>query len=244
MSTIASLPTAPLPTSARAPLALGASTRPQTIAELVQQLGDIPLDRIRTQPPPGTATLADVIECEGKQGCLCELVDGVLVEKAMGYREGLIEMILGAALVNYNRVKRLGVITSASSMHQLQPNLVRLPDIGYAFWSRFPQGRVTDDPVPRLAPDVAVEVLSPSNTRGEMERKRAEYFAAGTQLVWMVDLDERTITVYTAPDRFALLRETDTLDGGQVLPGFSLPLNELFAELDQAGPQAASKSST
>jgi len=239
MSTIASLPTA-----STAPLALGASTHPQTVVELVHQLGDIPLDRIRIRPPPGSATLADVVECEAQQGCLCELVDGVLVEKARGYREGLIEMILGAALVNYNRVKRLGVITSASSMHQLRPNLVRLPDIGYAFWSRFPQGRVTDDPVPRLAPDVAVEVLSPSNTRREMERKRAEYFAAGTQLVWMVDLDERTLTVYTAPDRYTVLREMDTLDGGQVLPGFSLPLKELFAELDQAGPPSASEPST
>jgi Uma2 family endonuclease len=217
-------------------IAVGGSTGPETLAEMVHQLGDIPLERIRTQPPPGTATLADVVACKAKQNCLCELLDGVLVEKAMGYREGLIEMAIGEALRVYNRLNKLGVVTSGSSMHQLQPQLVRLPDVGFAFWARFPERRVTDDPAPRLAPDVAVEVLSPSNTRREMERKRAEYFAAGTQVVWMVDLDERTITVYTSPDQFTVLKSSDTLDGGKVLPGFALPLAPLFAELDAQGP--------
>jgi Uma2 family endonuclease len=222
-----------LPATGEAPLALSAGPSHQTLAHLVHQLGDIPLERIRTQPPPGAATLPDVVDCKAKQGCLCELIDGVLVEKAMGFREGVIEMGIGTALSQYNLSHRLGVITSASSMYQIQSNLVRLPDVGYAFWGRFPGGKVTDDPAPRIAPDVAVEVLSPSNTRREMDRKRAEYFAAGTQLVGMVDVAERTVTAYTAPDRFTVFQATDTLRAENVLPDFALPLGSLFAQLDE-----------
>jgi Uma2 family endonuclease len=227
-----------LPTTSHPPLTLGADTGPETLADLVHRLGDIPLERIRMQPPPGTAGLADVIDCEAKQGCLCELVDGVLVEKALGYREGIIEGAILEALRLYNRAKKLGVVTSASSMHQLQPNLVRLPDVGYAFWHRFPEGRVTDDPTPLIAPDLAVEVLSPRNTRREMERKRGEYFTSGTQQVWMVDLNDRTVTVYTSPEQFTVLHESDTLDGGALLPGFSLSLSGVFSELDLQAPAA------
>ena len=211
-------------------------TTPGNFAELVHRLGDIPLERIRRQPPPGTATLKDVIECESKQNCLCELVDGVLVEKAMGYGEGTIEGALCEALRAYNRMHKLGKVTSATSMHQIVPDLVRLPDVALAFWRRYPGGRVPTSPVPFVVPDLAVEVLSPSNTRREMERKRSEYFAAGTQLVWMVDIQQRTVAVYTTPEKFVVLSESDTLDGGNILPGFTLSLKELFAELDEEAP--------
>jgi Uma2 family endonuclease len=213
-------------------------TPPGNLAELIHQLGDIPLHRIRSLPPPGTATPADAAESKAKQGCLCELVDGVLVEKAMGYREGIIEAIIIAALQAYNHTRRLGKVTSPSSMFRMQKKVVRLPDVAFTFWHRFPKGKVTREQTPELVPDLAVEVLSPSNTRGEMERKRAEYFAAGTRLVWMVDLDQRTVTVYTAADTCTVLQQTDTLDGGDLLPGFTLSLSELFAELDEEAPQA------
>jgi Uma2 family endonuclease len=78
-------------------------------------------------------------------------------------------------------------------------------------------------------------VLSESNTEAEMTRKRQEYFSAGVRLVWMVDPDARTVTVYTAPDQSIVLGEADTLTGDPVLPGFTLPLRDLFAELDRQG---------
>ena len=87
-------------------------------------------------------------------------------------------------------------------------------------------------PILDLAPDLAVEVLSKSNSRGEMQRKLRDYFAAGTKLVWYVDPKKRTVRVYTDPDNAATLTEDRTLDGGDVLPGFTLRLRELFAELD------------
>jgi Uma2 family endonuclease len=80
-----------------------------------------------------------------------------------------------------------------------------------------------------VVPDLAVEVLSPSNTKREMEQKRREYFLGGCRLVWEIDPVKRTARVYTAPDESKLVREKGTLDGGDVLPGFRLPLARLFA---------------
>ena len=68
-----------------------------------------------------------------------------------------------------------------------------------------------------------------------MARKRQEYFAAGVQLVWLVDPEARTVEVFTAPEQSAVLHAEQTLEGGAVLPGFALPLQELFAELDRLG---------
>ena len=83
-----------------------------------------------------------------------------------------------------------------------------------------------------------MEILSRTNTSGEMKRKRREYFSAGTLLIWQVDLATRTVEVYASadsPDEFCLLREFDVLDGGTVLPGLTVSLRNLFAELDRHG---------
>ena len=89
-----------------------------------------------------------------------------------------------------------------------------------------------EEPVPLLVPDLAVEVLSRSNTPKEMNLKRQQYFAAGVVLVWCVDIEARTVAVYSSSDDPKMLPEQEILDGGSVLPGFSLPLVALFAELD------------
>jgi Uma2 family endonuclease len=80
-----------------------------------------------------------------------------------------------------------------------------------------------------------VEVLGAGNTPGEMARKRQEYFAAGVRLVWLVDPETRTVEMYTDPDQSTVRHEADMLEGGAVLPGFALPLRELFAEFDRQG---------
>jgi Uma2 family endonuclease len=79
-----------------------------------------------------------------------------------------------------------------------------------------------------VVPDLVVEVLSKGNTKGEMSRKLEEYFGAGVRLAWVVDPRKRTVRVHTTATRSRLLREPDELDGGEVLPGFRLPLTELF----------------
>ena len=207
----------------------------ETLADLLAQLGDIAPERVRLRPPPGTATEKDVLEVHSRAGRLCELVDGVLVEKAMGFRESFLAIALSAILWGFVKPRRLGVVTGEAGMMRLASGLVRIPDVAFVSWERFPDRRLPTEPIPDLAPDLAVEVLSPSNTPGEMARKRQEYFAAGVRLVWLVDAATRTVEVYTAPEASTHLREQDTLDGGVVLPGFTLPLQELFAELDRQG---------
>lgn len=205
----------------------------ETLADLVDRLGGIPLERIRYQPLPGTATVEDVIRIEARENRLCELVDGVLVEKAMGFRESLLAVAISRYLHEFVTARNLGLVAGSDGMMQLFEGLVRIPDVSFVAWANVPGGKVPDQPIPLLAPDLAVEVLSRSHTPGEMKLKRQEYFAAGTRLVWIVNLEDRLVSVYTAPEQWRELGEDDVLDGGQVLPGFSLPLRDLFAELQR-----------
>ena len=91
------------------------------------------------------------------------------------------------------------------------------------------------NPIPQIGgwcPDLCVEVVSPGNTAAEMQLKRQEYFASGCQLAWEIDPRTRTAVAYTsAADAGTVVQ---TLDGGTVLPGFTLPLATLFAEFDAA----------
>jgi Uma2 family endonuclease len=153
----------------------------------------------------------------------------------MGYNESVLAVAIAAVLRAFVIPRNLGVVSGESGMMRLFAGLVRIPDVAYASWDRLPGRRMPSEPVPALAPDLAVEVLSESNTPREMERKRGEYFRAGVSVVWIVDPDARTVAVYTAVDRSDVLSEADVLGGGSVLPGFAVPLRELFAELDRAG---------
>jgi Uma2 family endonuclease len=119
-------------------------------------------------------------------------------------------------------------------MLRLGAGLVRGPDVAFIRWSKM-SGSVPRQPIPDLAPCLAVEVISASNTGPEMERKRREYFTASTELVWMVDPVRREVRVHTAPETFTTLREGDTLDGGTLLPGLSIPVSAIF---DGLAPEA------
>jgi Uma2 family endonuclease len=201
-----------------------------TLADLLERFGPIPAARIRYDPPPGTATEDDVIALEARENRLFELVDGVLVEKAMGFYESFLAMRLAQFLSVFVERYTLGIVAGADGMLRLAPGLVRIPDISFVSWARLPQRRVPRQPIPDLVPDLAVEVLSDSNTPREMAQKLREYFAAGVRLVWYVDPVLQEIHVYTAPDQHEILTTDHTLHGGEVLSGFTLPVRQLFAE--------------
>ena len=202
----------------------------KTLQEVLDSLGNVPLVRIIADPPPGTATERDVAEIEAHDHRLCELVDGTLVEKAVGLRESMIAAILIEFLGPYIRSKNLGILTGADGAMRLFPGMVRNPDVAFVSWARMPGGRVPTEPIPYLVPDLAVEVLSEGNTPAEMDRKRHDYFAAGVRLAWFVEPRDRTIAVYSSPTQFRVLTEFDTLDGADVLPGLFIPVRELFKE--------------
>jgi Uma2 family endonuclease len=207
----------------------------ETVADLCKQLGDIPLERIRLKPPPGTATEEDVITSKTRFNRLCELVDGVLVEKPVGYYEARLAAVLIYFLEQFLNKHDLGIVLPGDGMVRVRPRRVRLPDVSFFSWDHFPDRILPPGAILGLSPDLAVEVLSPSNTRAEMLLKRREYFAGGTRLVWEVDPEERTVHVYSTPRRSTLLRDGDTLDGGDVLPGFTLSIRRLFARAGRRG---------
>jgi Uma2 family endonuclease len=208
-----------------------------TLADWLLRLGDIPPHRIRMKPLPGQATEKDLLRIQAREDRICELVDGVLVEKPLGF----LAARLAAILLNYLEVfctqHDLGVILTPDAFIRLGRKLVRAPDVAFYSWRHFPNKKMPTTPIPTLVPELAVEVLSDSNTVQEMRRKRREYFAAGVQVVWLIDPDTRTAQVFTAPDRGIILDESQSLDGGSVLPGFTLALKDLFASLPEREEQ-------
>jgi Uma2 family endonuclease len=214
-----------------------APARANNLGELLEQLGDISPRRVLLRPPPGTATEKDLRKLLDHSDKLYELVDGVLVEKVMGYGESC----LGADLIRLLGVfldqHDLGDLAGADASMRLMPRLVRLPDVSFVRWEKLPGRKRPTQPIPDLVPDLAIEVLSEGNTRGEMSRR--EYFVSGVELVWLVDPAKRIVTVYTSPDEGTVFTESDTLDGGKVLPGLSLPVKRIFERVPV--PEAASK---
>jgi Uma2 family endonuclease len=204
----------------------------ENVAELIDRLG-VPPERVMTAPVPLRAgTEADVLEVHRRSGRLFELVEGILVEKPPGLRESVLAGAIGSYLRDFAIPRDLGFVTAPDGAMRLFPGLVLIPDVSFVAWTTVPGRRVPTEPLPDLAPDLAVEVLSASNTEKEMARKRASYFNAGVRLVWIIDPETRTARVYSRPDQVVHLDASGALDGGDVLPGFVLPLADLFGELD------------
>ena len=147
----------------------------------------------------------------------------------MGWNESR----LGALLIYYFEIyletHDLGIVLGADGMMRLQIGQVRVPDVAFYSWDQFPDRLKPLEKILSAVPDLAVEVLSEGNTLKEMERKRREFFAGGTSLFWMVDPEKRTVEVFTAIDQSQVLEESQTLNGGTVLPGFTLSIADWFA---------------
>jgi len=209
----------------------------QSVADLLDRLGGIPASRVRLIPTPGTATEQDVIDVHDRTNRLCELVDGVLVEKVMGFDESVFSLLLAGALLDYLKRHDLGKLIGADGIMRLFPGLVRIPDVAFISWKRYPKKTRKHGEIPTVAPDLVVEVLSKGNTRREMARKLDEYFRAGVLLVWYVDPKRRTVRVFTDRDHSVVLGEDQHLDGGDVLPGFTLSIRDWFDEAERTAPR-------
>jgi Uma2 family endonuclease len=210
---------------------------PQTLAELWEQLGRVPLERIRIQPVPGLATTDDVLRlCQGDPKVLCELVDGVLVEKPMGHLESRLAAWLIVLLGRYLDENDVGVVSGADGPHRLKSGVVRLPDVAFTGYDRIPEGVRPDLPIPDWVPNLAVEIISPANTHAETRRKLQEYFEAGVETVWIVQPSTRSVIVFHALDQSTLISEHEHLDGGAVLPGFRLSVAEWFQRAMKISP--------
>lgn len=162
-----------------------------------------------------------------------ELWEGELrkVPGAGGEASGIAAWIV--VLVSlFVRPRRLGMVTGADGTYIVlnDPQTVLVPDAAFVRWERLP-GRVRPKRYIPVPPDLAVEVISPSDEPGEIAKKLDLYRRAGVPLVWWVDPDRRTVAVYRDGELAAELGEGDELDGADVLPGFRLPVTEIFADV-------------
>jgi Uma2 family endonuclease len=212
-----------------------------TVADLYRKFGPIPFERIRQDPPPGYGTVEDVDRLNNHEDRLYELVDGILVEKTMGFEESQIAGWILTLFNNFVRPLGLGVVAGEAGTIKLDIDLVRIPDVSYISWDRFPGGEIPEEDIPLVVPDLVVEVVSRSNTRKEMEDKLKEYFAKGVRLVWFVRPKMRVVDVFTSPDRFTRWTASMRLDGGDVLPGFSVQVGELFETPKRPGAHKGGK---
>jgi Uma2 family endonuclease len=202
-----------------------------TLADMVHDLGGISLKRIRMRPAPGRATEADLIRIRTHEKRLYELVYGVLVEKIMGAAQSCITSIIDRRVGAFAEENDLGYVMVTDGPTRLLEGLVRLPNVSFVSWDRAPTKEFPAEPIPGIVPNLAVEVISEGNTRGEIKRKLKEYFLADVQLAWIVDPYKRTVAVYTAPNEVTTLTEKDSIDGGSVLPGFTMSIKDLFTRL-------------
>jgi Uma2 family endonuclease len=205
-----------------------------TLQDLMVRLGDVPAERIRVAPPPQTATLQHLISAPDPEGRICELVDGTLVDKPTGLGKSILGILVVQYLGSYVRAQGLGAISGPDGLFLLSPGSVRAPDVAFVSRARMPGASVRTEAIPHVIPDLAIEVLSESNTPAEMDRKLREYFQAGVRLAWIIDHRTRSATVYTAANQSTVIGEDGTLDGGKVVPGFALSLKQLFADLSEA----------
>ncbi|RIK85530.1 MAG: Uma2 family endonuclease [Planctomycetota bacterium] len=208
-----------------------------SLADLQDYLGGVALERILVYPPPGLATVEHALWLDDHEDRVCELIDGILVEKPVGLYESVIATLLASLISDYLKNNPRGIVSGEAGQLYILPNRMRVPDVAFISWDRLPAETLTDRKAPQVAPDLAVEVTSEGNTPGEMQNKLDEYFQAGVRLVWYIYPRTKTAHAYTARNCSTVIDDQGMLDGGEVLPGFAVRLGELFERA--ARPNAA-----
>lgn len=207
----------------------------ERVSELLESLGCIAPHRVFLRPTPGSATEADLLAHHRRPDAFpCELIRGILVEKAVGFLEAVVATEICYELSSFVRSLDLGIVVGAGAALRILPGVVRSPDVSFIRWDKMPGRKVPRASIPALHPDLAVEVRRAGNTAGEIECKRRDYFRAGVRLLWVVDPARRSVRVCTPTGDEVTLTEADSLDGGDVLPGLVIPIAPLFATVPDA----------
>jgi Uma2 family endonuclease len=163
---------------------------------------------------------------------LYEVVDGKIVEKTVGATEVVIACNLDQYLGMFARTHRLGrVVAELIFRIDVTKDLQRRPDVAFIAHARWPYNRRPPNvAVWDIVPDLAIEVVSPSNTAFEVQRKIHEYFDAGVSQVWIIYPPQQEVYVFASTTRIEVLQLGQDLDGGNLLPGFRLSLAALFED--------------
>ncbi|MCL4250168.1 MAG: Uma2 family endonuclease [Anaerolineae bacterium] len=156
---------------------------------------------------------------------LFELIDGEMVEKKGSFKPSAIASEFNFQIKDYLRQNPIGYVTGEAGGYMLAPGYVVMPDVGYIAKARLPEVPEREAP---LAPDLAVEIKSPTDSKRELRKKAELYLTHGTKLVWLVFPDEEQIEIYT-PDQDVIEIGIDgVLDGSDVLPGFTLAVRSVL----------------
>lgn len=180
---------------------------------------------------PGTVVTADDLVDLPDDGFTYELHRGALVREPLAsYGHGVLASRLFKLLANHVDAHGLGQVVGSDTGFILfrDPDTVLAPDVAFLSCGRIESAGAVEGFWPS-APDLAVEVVAPSNTRPAMERKARMYLEAGARLVWVLDPKRGTATVYVPDDEPRMLDEDACLDGAGVVPGFTCRLKDLFA---------------
>lgn len=162
-----------------------------------------------------------------KDGYKYEYVKGELRMSPAGLEHGEIGIRLASMLLNYVKTSQLGKVYDSSTGYRLPNGNLRSPDVSFVRLERLPEGR-SPKGFAHFAPDLAVEILSPSDNMNEINEKIAEYFDNGTNCVWVVDPDSQTITVYSSPTNRHVLQAEDEVTAENVIPGFHCYVKDLL----------------
>jgi Uma2 family endonuclease len=176
------------------------------------------------------STAADLLALPTGLGKRYELVTGEIREMSpSGWRHGQVVSTLHTLLDSYIRAHQLGRSFGAETgfLIERNPDTVRAPDFAFIARENLPLEMPTEAFWPG-APDLAVEVLSPSDKMGEVDEKIEAWLTAGCAAVWVIDSKLQTVTVYRSRTDVEIKTVGETLDGGQIVPGFSCPVVELF----------------
>jgi Uma2 family endonuclease len=163
-----------------------------------------------------------------KDGYKYELVDGDIVRTSAGVRHGHISGHLACQLDVYIEAHKIGVVLDSSTGFRMKSGNVRSPDVSFVAKERLVGMTEAPEGFFEGAPDLAVEVLSPDDKMKNVLKKLAEYFDNGTRLAWVVNPKDEIVLEYRSPESATILTDSDILDGGEVVPGFTLPIATLF----------------
>ena len=203
-----------------------------TLADFLTQIGGIPPERIRMFPPPGTATENNILTAEGHTGRVCELIDGVLVEKTMGYLESLLAGIIVHEIWSFLQTHDLGVVLGADGTLRILPRRSHARRVLYllgAVSGPAASPRADSRPGPRSGRRSHFRGEHRGGDAAEISRLFRRRRAAGV----VHRSSQPHGQSYTAADRCVELVESQSLSGGDVLPGFELSLGSLFAKIGQ-----------
>jgi Uma2 family endonuclease len=159
-----------------------------------------------------------------------EVIDGVRMEREpMGAFETVLASWLCYLLNSFAAGKKLGLaVNETLFVLDASRNLQRRPDVAFVSYSRWPTAVVAREPAWNVVPDLAVEIVSPTNLAEEIDSKVTDYFRSGVRLVWVFYPDAGRVYIYQSPTQVSILERTDTLDGSEILPDFRLPIVQLY----------------